>query len=74
MASGPVCRTQRPNTWLHRPMLHTFKKVLANSEPSTHGEKRTCRFAVQMSAYDPKRKSSIPFCCNAQHSTCLLMC
>ena len=36
MASGPVCRTQRPNTWLHRPMLQTFKKVLANSEPSTH--------------------------------------
>src|SRR5665213_4502954 len=23
MASGPVCRTQRPNTWLHRPrQLH----------------------------------------------------
>jgi len=22
MASGHVNRTQRPNTWLHRPMLH----------------------------------------------------
>src|SRR5262245_22467902 len=34
-----VNRANRPNTWLHRPMLHTFKKVLANSEPSTHGGK-----------------------------------
>jgi hypothetical protein len=72
MASGPVCRTQRPNTWLHRPMLQTFKKVLANSAPSTHGPKRTCRKtqsmsllgvkqtwfgALQMSAFDPKRTS-----------------
>jgi hypothetical protein len=32
-------RKNRPNTWLHRPMLQTFKKVLANSEPSTHGGK-----------------------------------
>ena len=39
MASGHVNRVNRPNTWLHRPMLHTFKKVLANSEPSTHGGK-----------------------------------
>src|ERR1035437_7127266 len=23
LASGHVCRTQRPNTWLHRPMLQT---------------------------------------------------
>ena len=23
MASGHVNRTQRPNTWLHRPMLHS---------------------------------------------------
>src|SRR5262249_23007227 len=39
MAGGHVNRANRPNTWLHRPMLHTFKKVLANSEPSTHGGK-----------------------------------
>src|SRR5262249_10258265 len=39
MASGHVNRANRPNTWLHRPMLHRFKKVLANSEPSTHGGK-----------------------------------
>jgi hypothetical protein len=43
MASGPVCRTQRPNTWLHRPTLQTFKKVLANSAPSTHGPKWTSK-------------------------------
>jgi hypothetical protein len=41
MASGHVNRVNRPNTWLHRPMLQTFKKVLANSEPSTHDPKRT---------------------------------
>jgi hypothetical protein len=41
MASGHVNRTYRPNTWLHRPMLQNVKKALANSEPSTHGTKRT---------------------------------
>src|SRR5476649_2335001 len=43
MASGHVNRTYRPNTWLHRPMLQNATKALANSEPSTHGTKRTCR-------------------------------
>jgi hypothetical protein len=50
MASGHVNRANRPNTWLHRPGCDV-KKVLANSEPSTHansepsthGTKRTCR-------------------------------
>jgi hypothetical protein len=37
MASGHVNRIKRPNTWLHRPILQNVKKVLANSEPSTHG-------------------------------------
>src|SRR5262245_61945431 len=64
MASGPTCRAKRPNTWLHRPMLHTFKKVLANSEPSTRfcllsrspsGIKQTPLVALHMSAFDPKR-------------------
>jgi len=32
MASGHVNRTNRPNTWLHRPTCDV-KKVLANSEP-----------------------------------------
>jgi hypothetical protein len=41
------------------------KKVLANSEPSTHGptlsgEKRTSQFDDVMSAYDPKRTSVEP--------------
>jgi hypothetical protein len=31
------------------------KKVLANSEPSTHGTKRTWAGALHMSAFDPKR-------------------
>ena len=41
MASGHVNRTNRPNTWLHRP-ASDVKKTLANPEPSTHGTKRTC--------------------------------
>jgi hypothetical protein len=43
MASGPVNRIKRPNTWLHRPMLQNVKKALANPEPSTHGTKGTRR-------------------------------
>jgi hypothetical protein len=43
MASGHVNRIQRPNTWLHRPMLQNVKKALANTEPSTHGTFRTSR-------------------------------
>jgi hypothetical protein len=70
MASGHVNRIQRPNTWLHRPMLQNVKKALANPEPSTHGTKRTCRLlrdvrsqgqsgkqllALSFSVFDPKR-------------------
>ena len=36
MASGPVSRTHRPNTWLHRPAA-TRARSLDNPEPSTHG-------------------------------------
>jgi hypothetical protein len=43
MASGHVSRIERPNTWLHRPMLQNVKKALANSEPSTHGTFWTSR-------------------------------
>ena len=42
MASGHVNRTNRPNTWLHRPG-RAVKNLLANSEPSTHGTERTRR-------------------------------
>jgi hypothetical protein len=48
MASGHVNRANRPNTWLHRPDLQR-EKVLANSEPSTHGIFETCRPAPKMS-------------------------
>jgi hypothetical protein len=57
MASGHVNRVNRPNTWLHRPMLQTFKKVLANSEPSTHGGKADIPIELRNVALDPKRTS-----------------
>ena len=52
MASGHVNRIKRPNTWLHRPMLHNVKKALANPEPSTHGTFETCRLHRAMSAFE----------------------
>jgi len=52
MASGHVNRVNRPNTWLHRPMLQNVKKALANSEPSTHGTKRTYRSGRSMSVLE----------------------
>ncbi len=54
MASGHVNRIERPNTWLHRPMLQNVKKVLANPEPSTHGTKRTWRDVRLESAFGGK--------------------
>ena len=36
MASGHASRVDRPNTWLLRPGC-AMLKVLANTEPSTHG-------------------------------------
>jgi hypothetical protein len=56
MASGHVNRIKRPNTWLHRPMLQTVKKALANPEPSTHGTKRTNRLGLMMSVDRADRK------------------
>ena len=44
MASGSCCRTNRSNTWPHRPAGAASGKPLANGEPSTHGAKRT--FAI----------------------------
>ena len=46
MASGHVNRIQRPDTWLHRPMLRNVKKILANPEPSTHDPGRVETFFV----------------------------
>jgi hypothetical protein len=36
------------------------KKTLANSEPSTHGTKRTYRGKLRMSAFEVKRTSATP--------------
>jgi hypothetical protein len=41
MASGHVNRANRPDTWLHRPILQNVKKPLANPEPSTHDPEQT---------------------------------
>ena len=82
MASGLVCRTNRPNTWLHRPAANV-KKALANSEPSTHGTSR--RFAARHSvategtadiamlrrlsdANDPTETLTAKICCDAQRT------
>ena len=47
MASGHVNRANRPNTWLHRPMLQNVKKVLANPEPSRMRVERKSRVEAQ---------------------------
>jgi hypothetical protein len=46
MASGPVYRTQRPNTWPLRPTPQV-KILLANPEPSTHGTFETRRLSLK---------------------------
>ena len=46
MASGLVCRTHRPNTWAAPTKAANVKKVLANSEPSTHGGKADMTFCT----------------------------
>ena len=50
MASGPVSRTDRPNTWLLRPALRRDQS-LDSREPSTHGPCRTYRTRRSTSAY-----------------------
>jgi hypothetical protein len=70
MASGHVNRIERPNTWLHRPMLQNVKKHLPtrsrphmarNGPPamsavwSLSGGKRTCGGRPISAAIDPKR-------------------
>ena len=46
MASGPVCRTQQAEHMAAPTNAANVKKVLANSEPSTHGTKRTSACAA----------------------------
>jgi hypothetical protein len=53
MASGHASRINRPNTWLLRPDCDV-KKVLANTEPSTHGTKQTLSCLFGMSAFRGK--------------------
>ena len=74
MASGHVNRTQRPNNMAAPTNAARVKKVLANSEPSTHGPesvdgaeaarcrpmgvKRTCRGHRKSDANDHKATSA----------------
>lgn len=51
MASGHVNRTNRPNTWLLRPLLQRVKNALANPEPSTRGPTRTTSALQQVVCY-----------------------
>jgi hypothetical protein len=68
MASGPVCRAKRPNTWLRRPAcnreekpcqlgaVHTWHKAdmpPASGDVCSRGAKRTSLKDGVMSAYDP---------------------
>jgi len=41
MASGHVNRAKRPNTWAHRPMLQTWRKLLPTRSRPHMREKRT---------------------------------
>ena len=59
MASGHVNRIKRPNTWLHRPMLQNVKKALANTEPSTHGTKRTTGLVLGCPLMGEDQKCSV---------------
>src|SRR5580704_18377741 len=80
MASGHVNRTQRPNTWLHRPSLrredspcqlgavHTWPEASVScvaAPCSELGAKPTCR-DCSTGAVDPEPRLTGPFCCNAQ--------
>ena len=69
MASGHVNRT-KGRTHGCTDQLAGVKKVLANSEPSTHGTKRTCRWCRAMSAFGGKADSRqmLPKCLLMTHS------
>lgn len=53
MASGPVSRTDRPNTWLHRPALRRDQS-LDNQELSTHGPLQRPLSSTEQSQSSPK--------------------
>ena len=52
MASGPVSRANRPNTWLLRPALRR-DQTLDSLEPSTHGPKLALGALGTKSVLDP---------------------
>ena len=53
MASGPMSRTDRPNTWLLRPALQRDQS-LDSPEPSTHGPMLTLSDGSTMAACEPE--------------------
>jgi len=59
MASGPVSRTNRPNTWLLRPALRRAQS-LDNLEPSTHGPSATSDDGPRMAAFGPEAEAAGP--------------
>ena len=61
MASGHASRINRPNTWLLRPGCDV-QKVLANTEPSTHGTKLTSSRCSRLSAFRSKADISEMAC------------
>jgi hypothetical protein len=50
MASGLVCRANRPNTWLHRPACERAEKPCQLGAVHTW-HNATCRHVVVMSAF-----------------------
>ena len=59
MASGHVNRKNRPNTWAHRPILHTRRKSLpTRSRPHREGEADMPRKNSSTGAIDPEQSCS----------------
>src|SRR4051812_15190341 len=60
MASGHVNRTQRPNTWLHRPMLQTSRKLLPTGSRPHMALRVTSRRRSNWVAFGANRTFSGP--------------
>ena len=52
MASGHVNRAKRSNTWAHRPMLQTRRKLLPTRSRPHMGEDRKSSVDVQNEVFD----------------------
>jgi len=57
MASGHVNRIKRPNTWLHRPMLQTVKKLLPTRSRPHMARNSHCGAAAACPLSEVKRKT-----------------